>query len=144
MKFEFPLYLSIIPIIIGFSILLASYFIFRRTKPAAIIVGLLGIVFLCVFGPMLFMDMVTVDQSGINQVTGFWFDQTHHNLSFDNLSKIVITNENDPKGDSYQVWIVEYKSGDVLKVDPGDLWEMNGDKIAKFAEKHGIRVVRAD
>jgi len=142
MTYEFPIYLSVIPILIGLIIFVISYYVFRSSRAGGAILGVFGLFIVVVFGPILFMDKVTVDETGISQETGFWFDRTQKGILFKDITSLTITTDNDRKGREYIVWVAEYKSGAIKKVDPGDLWEINDDNIVAILDKFGINVIQ--
>ncbi len=142
-EFGFPLHISLIPIAIPAAVLLLSSFLFVRVnKLLAALIGAFGVLFGLLFGPMLLMDRVIVDDRRIHQSTGFWFDQTEKGFSFDGIERVTITTGRDLKGRVIEVWIAEYKDRPSVTVDPGDLWELNGDAIAKYVNALGIDIVR--
>lgn len=133
MEFRFPLYISLIPVAVPVAFLLLGLFLCVKVNK---IPGLL-------IGPMLLMDRVIVDDSRIRQYTGFWFDQTEKGFSLDEIEHVTITTGRDLKGRVIEVWIAEYKDRPSETIDPGDLWESNGDAIAKYVSALGIDVVRS-
>lgn len=144
MEFGFPLHLSLIPIAIPAAVLLLGLFLFVRVnKLLGSLIGAFGVLFGILFGPMLLMDRVIVDDGGIRQFTGFWFDQTEKGFSFDGIERVTITTGRDLKGRVIEVWIAGYEDRPSVTIDPGDLWELNGDAIAKHVNALGIDVVRS-
>ncbi len=144
MEFEFPLHISLIPVAVPAAILLLGLFLFVKVnKILGFVIGAFGMLFGLLFGPMLLMDRVFVDDSRIRQYTGFWFDQTKKGFSFDGIERIRITTGRDLKGRVIEVWIAEYKDRPSVTIDPGDLWELNGDAITKHINALGIDVVRS-
>ena len=99
-----------------------------------------GLLFLVAFGPMIFMDKVQVDSTGIYQSTGFWFNQTEKGIEFKDLERVVITDGRDLKNRSIEIWIAEYKTGETKTVDPGDLWELSGQEIIAYMRQQGLKV----
>ncbi len=143
MEFEFPLHISLIPVAAPTAILLLGLFLFVKVnKIPGFLIGAFGVLFGLLFGPMLLMDRVIVDDRRIHQSTGFWFDQTEKGFSFDGIERVTITTGRDLKGRVIEVWIAEYKDRPSVTVDPGDLWELNGDAIAKYVNTLGIDIVR--
>jgi hypothetical protein len=47
------------------------------------------------------------------------------------------------QGREIEMWVAEYASGDTVTIDPGDLWESNGERIVAYMEQAGIRVDRS-
>ncbi len=141
-EFGFPLHISLIPIAIPAAVLLLSSFLFVRVnKLLGSLIGAFGTLFGLLFGPMLLMDRVIVDDGRIRQYTGFWFDQTEKGFSFDGIERVTITNGRDMKGRVIEIWIAEYRDRPSVTVDPGDLWELNGDAIAKLINALGVDIV---
>ncbi len=144
MEFGFPLHISLIPVAAPAVILSLGLFLFVKVnKILGFLIGAFGILFGLLFGPMLLMDRVIVDDSRIRQYTGFWFDQTEKGFSFDGIERVTITTGRDMKGRVIEVWIAEYKDRPSVTVDPGDLWELNGDAVAKHINALGINLVRS-
>jgi hypothetical protein len=142
MTFGFPWYLSIIPALIAGLLLLIATFTWNRIRSLAVIVGLFGLLIGVLFGPMLFLDRVSVDQQRLMQRTGLWFAPTTKGFELEQVRRIHITSGRDLKGRVIEVWIADLKDGTEQRVDPGDLWERNGLLIAGFLELEGIPVVR--
>ncbi len=144
MEFRFPLHISLIPVVVPAAILLLGLFLFVKVnKIPGLLIGAFGILLGLLFGPMLLMDRVIVDDSRIRQYTGFWFDQTDKGFSFHEIERVTITTGRDLKGRVIEIWIAEYKDRPSVTIDPGDLWESNGDAIAKYVNALGIDVVRS-
>lgn len=144
MEFVLPLYIALIPVAIAIAgLLLGLFLLVKINKILGILIGALGILFGLAFGPMLLMDRVVVDDQHIQQNTGFWFDQTEKGFSFDGIERIVITTGHDMKRREIEIWIAQYSNRPDVKIDPGDLWEMNGDAIVEYLNTLGIEVVRS-
>ena len=144
MEFGFPLYLSLIPLAIPAAALLLGLFLFVRVnKILGSLIGAIGVLFGALFGPMLLMDRVIVDDGRIRQYTGFWFDQTEKGFGFDRIERVRITTGRDLKGRAIEIWIADYKDQPSVTIDPGDLWEMNGEAIVKHMDALGMVVVRS-
>lgn len=144
MEFGFPLYISLIPIAISAAVLLLGLFLFVRVnKLLGSLIGAFGVLFGLLFGPMLLMDRVIVDDGHIRQYTGFWFDQTEKGFSFDGIERVTITTGRDLKGRVIEIWIAEYNNRSGVQIDPGDLWESNGEAITKHLDALGIDVARS-
>jgi len=142
MTFEFPLNVALIPIGIGLAIVILAAVLFRFSNAGGYIVGTIGALFLFVFGPVLFKDKVVVNETGIVQTTGFWFSPTVKGISFEGLESVIITTRFDNQDRANEIWIAVYSSGESREVDPGDLWEMNGQPIREYLIERSINVVR--
>lgn len=143
MEIGFPLYIALIPLAIATAALLLGLFLLVKVnKILGFLIGAFGILFGLLFGPMLLMDRVIVDDHRIRQNTGFWFDQTEKGFDFDGIERVTITTGHDMKGRVIEVWVAQYKSGLSAQIDPGDLWESNGEAIARHLTVLGIDVVR--
>lgn len=144
MVLGFPLYISLIPVAIAAAALLIGMLLFVKVnRILGIIIGAFGVLFGAAFGPMLLMDRVVVDDRQIRQYTGFWFDQTEKGFDFEGIRRVLITTGRDLKGREIEIWVAEYDGGARVEIDPGDLWEMNGEAIALHLRTHRIDVVRA-
>ena len=64
-------------------------------------------------------------------------------FDFDGIDRVTITTGRDLKGRAIEVWIAEYGNRRSVEIDPGDLWESNGEAIARHINALGIEVVRA-
>lgn len=143
MEFGFPLHIALIPVAIaGIAVAVGAFLLAKVNKLLGHIVIAFGILFALVFGPMLLMDRVTVDERRIQQNTGFWFDQTEKGFGFESLKRVRIATGRDLKGRPIEVWIAEYTDRPSVQIDPGDLWESNGEAIIKHMSTLGIEVVR--
>jgi hypothetical protein len=143
-EFGFPLYISLIPVAIAAAGLLVGLFLFVKVnKILGLLFGTFAVLFGLLFGPMLLMDRVLVDEHHIQQNTGIWFDQTEKGFSFDGIEGITITTGNDLKGRVIEVWFAHYSDRPSVKIDPGDLWELNGVAIVSYINALGIEVVRS-
>ena len=141
MTFTFPAMISAIPVAISLGIILLGLFLWRKTGRllgVAVVAG--GALFGVLFGPMLFMDRVVIDDVGIEQTTGFWFAQTRKGFEFEDLESLTISSGRDLRGRPRELWIAEYRSGQTTVVDPGDLWESNGEAIIDHLRTLEIRV----
>lgn len=145
MTFEFPVQISLIPVLIGLGILIIGVVLFAKVnKVLGIMMSTFAMFFLILFGPTLFLDRVEVSPVGIKQSTGFWFGQTEKEIIFADLSFISITEGRNLKNRSIELWVAEYKSGSRVEIDPGDLWESNGEEIIGYIEQLGIDIYKED
>ncbi len=143
MNFEFPILISLIPAAIGFAILLVGLLILLKVNSlAGGFVSAVGIIFLVVFGPMLFLDKVQINPEGILQSTGIWFSQTQKGFKFSDLDRVLITEGRDMKNRTIEIWVAEYKSGESVTIDPGDLWVLNRLEIIEYIKKEGLEIGR--
>ncbi len=144
MEFGFPLYISLIPVAIAAAVLLLGLFLFVKVnKLLGLLIGAFGMLFGLLFGPMLLMDRVIIDDHHIQQNTGFWFDQTEKGFSFEGIERLTITTGRDLKGRAIEIWIAEYNDRPSVQIDPGDLWESSGHAIAKHINALGIEIVQS-
>ncbi|MEM7406442.1 MAG: hypothetical protein AAF458_14180 [Pseudomonadota bacterium] len=143
MTFTIPLYISLIPLVVGLVMLAVGVVLFRKLH--ALIGGitcLAALVFLVLIGPLLLFDRVDLTPAGVTQRTGFWFAPTVKGFETAGLDRIRITTDRDRNGRTFEKWMGEYASGETRAVDPGDLWEVNGDAIAEFLRSQEVEVVR--
>ncbi|WP_437525493.1 hypothetical protein WME79_38705 [Sorangium sp. So ce726] len=92
------------------------------------------------FAPMLAMDRVVLDDQKLEQTTGFWFAPTVKGFRLAEVASIAIGTARNRKNREYEVWIVKGRDGQVQEIDPGDLWEMNGQDIIRRLREKGIDV----
>lgn len=142
MIFQFPILNSLILPFISLLICFIGLFVISKKQiiPGGIII-IIGLIFGIIFGPILFADKVVIDESRIIQKTGFWFSPTLKGFEFKELNEIVITVEKDETDYPALIWYGHYSSGDIKKVDPGDLWDNNTTEIVQYIKKLGINVL---
>jgi hypothetical protein len=93
-----------------------------------------------VFAPMLAMDRVVLDDEKLEQTTGFWFAPTVKGFRFADVATIAIGTTRDRKNREVEVWRVKGRDGQTREIDPGDLWEINGQDIIRRLREKGIEV----
>lgn len=141
MTYSLPTYLVAIPFAVTFLCLISIVLLLTIWRPVvqlAFIPLIIGLVAGGIFGPMMAMDSVKIDDRRIQQKTGFWFDPTIKGFEFDGLRYIEIRRMKDRHGLAADIWVGYYG----IEVDPGDLWAMNEDAIADEIGKLGIEVKR--
>lgn len=142
MVFQFPLLNSLIlPFISLFICIVGLIIILKKQIVPGGIILILGLLFGIIFGPLLFADKVVVDDLGIMQKTGFWFNPTIKGLEFEDLNEILITIEKNENDFPALIWYGKYSTEKVKRVDPGDLWEDNIAEIVQYIRKLGINVI---
>jgi hypothetical protein len=87
------------------------------------------------------MDSVEVGESGIEQTTGFWFSPNVKGIKFTDLIEVTLTTELNRNNRPAEIWYAKYSTGEVIRVDPGDLWDLNTREIVEYMIQSGIRVV---
>jgi hypothetical protein len=144
MEVGFPFYISLIPVAISAAgLLLGLFLLIKVSKILGVLVCVFGLMFGLLFGPMLLMDRVVVDDRHIQQNTGLWFDQMEKGFDFEGMERITITTGHDMKNREIEIWIAQYRDRPDEEIDPGDLWEMHGDAIVEYLKKLGIQVLRS-
>ena len=142
MTFRFPLYIAVIPALIALVPIIPGILLAQR--PTLRMLGLVligvGAIFAFVFGPMLFLDHVVVDDSGVRQRTGFWFAPTRKGFEFSEVAAIRVERTLTRRGVVNPIWHVQRVDGRTLQLDPGDLWEAHRDEIQREIRARGIRV----
>ena len=132
MTFTFPVVISLIPLGISIILIVLGLYLWSRAQVLGGLTTVIGIVFAIVFGPMLFNDRVVINEKRLEQTTGFWFSPTVKGFDLLDLRKVIITTGRDLKGREIEIWVAEYNDGESVRIDPGDLWESNGDQIVDF------------
>ncbi len=140
MTFMFPVLVSLIPLGISVILIAVGLYLWSRAQVLGGLIMLFGIVFAVIFGPMLFYDRVVVNEERVEQTTGFWFSPTVKGFDLADLKKVIITTGRDLKGRKIEIWMAEYNNGESVRLDPGDLWESNGDQIVNFLRNLGVPV----
>lgn len=123
MTFSLPLYFSIIPVAISlvglaFGAVLLRW---RSLRPLAIATFAGAALFGFAFGPMLFLDRVTIDDAAVTQRTGFWFAPTRHRLEFEGVRQILVLRSPTVSGFTTTTWHVIRRDGTDAVLDPEDL-----------------------
>ena len=144
MVYSFPPYITAIPIVIAIVAALVGMILLVKRKPVLYWLGAFAVAAVAgvIFAPMIALDRVVLDDEKLEQTTGFWFAPTVKGFRLADAFSVTIRNEPNRKGRETEVWIITMKSGQTQRIDPGDLWEMNGDDIAARLEEKGIIVVR--
>ncbi|WP_437966625.1 hypothetical protein WMF04_44670 [Sorangium sp. So ce260] len=144
MIYKLPIYVP--GIAVAISVLAASIGAFLVLKRKSLMLALVAFCLSAVAGgfiaPMLAMDRVVLDDQKLEQTTGFWFAPTVKGFRFADVSSVTIGTARDRKKREYEIWIVRLKDGQTREIDPGDLWEMNGQDIARRLGDKGIEVRR--
>ncbi|HWB01589.1 MAG TPA: hypothetical protein VG796_01110 [Verrucomicrobiales bacterium] len=146
MIYKFPLWIPGIAIaVVVIAAAAGVFFWWKRSQwlPAVILLAI------AMFGggiiaPGLLMDRVVLDDTKLQQTTGFWFSPTIKGFNLAGLKSIRIIKvkamgRNDRDHDE---WIATMKSGRTEQLDPGDLWENNTDDIVDCLKARGIEVTR--
>lgn len=74
---------------------------------------------------MLAQDRVVLDSEKLEQTTGFWLAPTVKGFRLTDVESITIGTAKDRRNREYEVWDVMLKNGQLQRIDPGDLWEIN-------------------
>jgi len=140
MTYRFPLYLSMIPVIIALGPLaVGAFFLLKKNK-----IGYLGLaisLFLLIFiGPLLLADRLLITETEIEHRTGLWFAPRIYGITFSETASIVIREEENRDGRLEEIWYFTDKQGKEEKVNPGDLWVFRKDVVIEACEKHGVKV----
>ncbi|WP_437764474.1 hypothetical protein WMF27_35175 [Sorangium sp. So ce281] len=114
----------------------------RKPLPIALIAFGVSAVAGGLFAPMLAMDRVVLDDEKLEQTTGFWFAPTVKGFRLADVASVAIGTARDRKNREIEVWIVKMRDGQTREIDPGDLWEMNGQDILRRLREKGIEVSR--
>jgi hypothetical protein len=142
MTFSLPLYFSIIPVVIALVGFTFGGVLWRwqSLRPVAIATFVGAALFGVLFGPMLFLDRVTIDDDAVSQRTGFWFAPTRHRLEFDEVRHLLVLRTPRASGPTNTKWHVIRRDGTDTVLDPGDLWDLNEGAILTAFRNHGVPV----
>ncbi|WP_437990685.1 hypothetical protein [Sorangium sp. So ce145] len=142
MIYSFPSYVP--GIAIAVAVLAASIGVLLLWRRLPLVVALIAFGVSAVagglFAPMLAMDRVVLDDDKLEQTTGFWFAPTVKGFRLAEVESIAIGTARDRKNRKIEVWIVKGRDGQTREIDPGDLWEMNGQDILRRLREKGIDV----
>lgn len=142
MIYTFPRYVpgSVFAIAV-IAVAIGALLLWKRKPPGlawvAIAVGALAG---GVFAPGMAMDRVVLDEEKLEQTTGFWFSPTVKGFRLADVESITINIARDRKDREYEVWEARLKNGRLQRIDPGDLWEMNGPDIIERLKAKGVEV----
>ncbi|WP_437710999.1 hypothetical protein WMF45_38720 [Sorangium sp. So ce448] len=144
MTYSFPSYVP--GIAIAIAVLAASIGVLLLWRRQPLVVALIAFGVSAVAGglvaPMLAMDRVVLDDEKLEQTTGFWFAPTVKGFRLAEVESVAIGTARDRKNREIEVWIVKGRDGQTREIDPGDLWEMNGQDILRRLREKGIDVRR--
>jgi hypothetical protein len=139
--FRFPFWLACLPPVAAIAVFAVGAWRLRRGRRGRLW-QFAGILIGVVFGPMLFLDRVVVDDEGIEQTTGFWFAPTEKGIRFAGTRRVRIERERSGgrRNRMQDVWYAEDGAGGVQRLDPGDLWDLHADEIVTCLRARGIEV----
>jgi hypothetical protein len=144
MTYSFPAYVP--GIAAGIALVALALAVFLMVKRKAMVVAVIAFFIALLAGglvaPMLAQDRVVLDDSKLEQTTGYWFAPTVKGFQFAEVESIAISTARDAKGREHEVWDVKLKNGDLRRIDPGDLWDMNTPDIVQRLKSKGIEVSR--
>ncbi|NOT24634.1 MAG: hypothetical protein HOP16_00905 [Acidobacteria bacterium] len=137
MTYSFPAYVPILIACGAAVVALAGIVLFLRIKDWRIPRVLLLVAAFAggIFAPSMARDRVVLDDTHLEQTTGFWFLPNITAFELDAVSSVYLTNRDDD-----EVWVVQFKDGSTQEFDPSDLWETNGRDIAMRLRTRGIAV----
>ena len=144
MTFTFSLWICLVPAAAA-TVLLGVGLWRRRGGHGGLGWIFSGLAIGVVFGPMLFRDRVILDEEGLTQRTGFWFNPTVKGFRYADAERVEIRQETVKTRKSERVeaiWYIHASDGAIQRIDPGDLWEVNTAAIVPLLEARGIAVDR--
>ncbi|WP_437294913.1 hypothetical protein [Sorangium sp. So ce426] len=144
MIYSFPSYVPGIAIAIAVIAASIGVLLLWRRQPLVVTLIAFGVSAVAggLFAPMLAIDRVVLDDEKLEQTTGFWFAPTVKGFRLAEVESVAIGTARDRKNREYEVWIVKGRDGETREIDPGDLWEMNGQDILRRLREKGIDVRR--
>ncbi|CAN97254.1 hypothetical protein predicted by Glimmer/Critica [Sorangium cellulosum So ce56] len=142
MIYSFPSYVPGIAIAVAVLAASIGVLLLWRRQPLVVALIAFGVSAVAggLFAPMLAMDRVVLDDDKLEQTTGFWFAPTVKGFRLAEVESIAIGTARDRKNRKIEVWIVKGRDGQTREIDPGDLWEMNGQDILRRLREKGIDV----
>ncbi|WP_437676704.1 hypothetical protein [Sorangium sp. So ce131] len=144
MIYTFPTYVPGIAAAIAVLAASIGALLLWRRKPPIVALIAFGVSALAggIVAPTLARDRVVLDDQKLEQRTGLWFAPTVKGFRLADVASVTIGSARDRKNREYEVWIVKTRSGEARQIDPGDLWEMNGQDIIQRLRDRGIEVRR--
>ncbi|WP_441291277.1 hypothetical protein ACSRUE_13130 [Sorangium sp. KYC3313] len=144
MIYSFPSYVPGIAIAVAVLAASIGVLLLWRRQPLVVALIAFGVSAVAggLFAPMLAMDRVVLDDEKLEQTTGFWFAPTVKGFRHADVASVAIGTARDRKNRKIEVWIVKMRDGQTREIDPGDLWEMNGQDILRRLREKGIEVSR--
>jgi hypothetical protein len=144
MVYKLPLYLPGLAAAVGMIAAAVAVLLLwkRKLLVLALLASGLAVFSGVLLAPMLALDRVVLDDEKLEQTTGFWFAPTVQGFRFADVDSIEIGTAHNDRNWEYEVWIVKGKNGKVRRIDPGDLWELNGPDIIARLRTKGIQVTR--
>lgn len=144
MIYTFPSYVPGIAVAIAVLAAAIGALLLWRRKPLKLALIVFGVSAAAggIFAPMLAMDRVVLDDQKLEQTTGFWFAPTKKGFRLADVAFVTIRTARKKTGRyrQYELWIVKMKNGQTREIDPGTLWDMNGQDIIERLKEKGIEV----
>ncbi|WP_437981664.1 hypothetical protein [Sorangium sp. So ce117] len=142
MIYSFPSYVPGIAIAVAVIAASIGVLLLWRRQPLVVALIAFGVSAVAggLFAPMLAMDRVVLDDEKLEQTTGFWFAPSVKGFRLAEVESVAIGTARDRKNREIEVWIVKGRDGQTREIDPGDLWEMNGQDILRRLREKGIDV----
>lgn len=144
MIYKFPSYVSGIAIAVAVVAAAVGAFLLWRRKPLEFPLVAFGVSLLAggIVAPMLALDRVVLDDEKLEQTAGFWFAPTVKGFRLSDAESVTIVTLRGRRGRESELWIVKMKNGHSQQIDPGTLWERNGQDIIERLSAKGIEVTR--
>lgn len=142
MTYTFPAYIPMLVALAALIVAVLGVVLHRRGRPRPVLFVCLGVAAFLGIGiaPGIALDRVVLDDEKLEQTTGFWFAPTVKGFYLADVSSITIRNVRDRRNRWQEVWFIAYRDSTTSRIDPGDLWEMNGPEIAERLRARGIVV----
>ena len=140
MLIHFPIYLSIIPVVLSLIGIAAGLWLLSKSKFGwLVLVG--ALLFSVTIGPSMFFDEISINDTAITHRTGIWFYQRVYGLEYADTEKIVIQLEKNRDDRDVEIWILTDPQQHEERVDPGDLWVLHRDTILTACKDAAVEVV---
>lgn len=139
--FKFSSYILAIPLI-GTIISFVLTILCLRRKDLRVI-SIIPIIFMvaggALFLPGMIMDKIVVTEHSIYHTKGFWFYPTVSGFEFEGIESIRRADQvSYVRKEQVGVWVISYKNGKSIEIEPGDLWDIHEDEIINILAKKGL------
>ena len=142
--FAFPLYISLIPVVVAVLCLALGILCFRKRDVRRLSYFVFAIALIAggLFAPAMLQDRIVVSPLQIATTTGFWFSPTREGFTYRDVRHVRVTTCRDLKGRVGPAWEVHYRDGRVHLIELSDLWVRHSEHIMDSLRDYGVSISR--